>query len=80
MNSSIVLRKIKALASHDSRLSINELRVIIALERAVARFEHEPLLAEHLVFKGGLVLLKSFDSLRFTRDADALAIGISSED
>lgn len=51
MNTNIVLRKIKALASHDSRLSINELRVIIALERAVARFEHEPLLAEHLALR-----------------------------
>ena len=74
MNANIILRKIKALASRDSRLSINELRVIIALERAIARLEYEPILAEHLVFKGGLVLLKSFDSLRFTRDADALAI------
>lgn len=79
MNANIILRKIKALASRDSRLSINELRVIIALERAIARLEYEPILAEHLVFKGGLVLLKSFDSLRFTRDADALAIGISKE-
>lgn len=79
MNANIIMREIKALASRDSRLSINELRIIIALERAVARLERDSFLAKHLVFKGGLVLLKSFESLRFTRDADALAIGLSKE-
>lgn len=51
----------------------------MALERAIARLERHPELAEHLVFKGGFVLLKMFESTRFTRDADALATGISKE-
>ena len=58
---------------------INELRVIIALERAVARVERHPELAEHLIFKGGFVLLKVFESTRFTRDVDALAVSIAKE-
>ena len=53
------------------------MRVIVALERAVARIELNVQLAEHLIFKGGLVLLKSYRSGRFTRDVDALALSIS---
>ena len=60
-------------------LTINDLRVILALERAVARIEAEPKLADNLIFKGGFVLFKSVDTTRYTRDVDALANGISIE-
>ncbi len=63
--------------SKASQTSLNELRLIVALERAIARLERHPRLSGHLVYKGGFVLLKTFDSTRFTRDVDALAIGIS---
>lgn len=56
-----------------SALSINELRVVLALERLVARIEAHRILRDKLIFKGGFVLLKTFDSQRFTRDLDALA-------
>jgi len=58
-------------------LTVNELRVILALERAVARMEAEPNFSKHLIFKGGFVLLKSIDTTRYTRDVDALASGIA---
>ncbi len=74
-----ILRTMKALVRKDSSFSINELRIIVALERAIARLSQNKELAEHLVFKGGFVLLKSYESLRFTRDADALAVAISKE-
>ncbi|MCI0446524.1 nucleotidyl transferase AbiEii/AbiGii toxin family protein [bacterium] len=74
-----VLRSIKALAKIDNRYSVNEIRIIVALERAIARLAQNKDLAKHLIFKGGFVLLKSYDSGRFTRDVDALAVGISKE-
>jgi predicted nucleotidyltransferase component of viral defense system len=72
-----IIRSMKALAQRDSCFNINEIRVIIAIERAIARLLVSTDLAEHIVFKGGFVLLKSYESARFTRDADALAVAIS---
>lgn len=59
--------------------SINELRIIVALERVVARLDRHPPLSPHLVFKGGFVLLKTINTSRFTRDIDALALDVSRE-
>ncbi len=70
-----VLRELAKLAK-ESALSINELRVILALERIVARIDSHKLLRKKLIFKGGFVLLKTFDSQRFTRDLDALAADV----
>lgn len=67
-----ILRALARLVK-ESALSINELRVVLALERVVARIEAHRGLRDKLVFKGGFVLLKSFGSQRFTRDLDALA-------
>ncbi len=72
-----VLDAIKKLSKPTTGNSLNELRMIVALERAVARIEKHPRLASHIIFKGGFVLLKITDTNRFTRDVDALAIGIS---
>lgn len=71
-----LIGSIKALAKADQSFSINEIRVIVALERAIARLEQMDEIAGHLIFKGGFVLLKIFDGHRFTRDADALAVSI----
>jgi len=75
-----VLSALKKIAAVDSRLNHNECRVVIALERAVARLEHNKKLREHLVFKGGFVLLKTTETSRFTRDVDALAVAINRSD
>ena len=72
-------RSMKTLVKKDPRFNINEVRIIVALERAIARLSQSKDLAGHLVFKGGFVLLKSYESLRFTRDADALAMAISKD-
>jgi hypothetical protein len=50
---------------------LNQLRVIIALERLVARLESNSILSQHLIFKGGFALLKHLNSARFTHDLDA---------
>lgn len=72
-----VVDALKKLATTSKGHSINDLRMVIALERAIARLENHPRLSSHLVFKGGFVLFKTTDSVRFTRDVDALALGVS---
>lgn len=47
---------------------------MLALERIIARIGANKALRDKLIFKGGFVLLKQFNSQRFTRDLDALAI------
>jgi hypothetical protein len=56
---------------------VNRVRIIVVLERIVARLVANPFLKEHLVFGGGFVLFKEFGSNRFTRDADAIINGVS---
>ncbi len=68
-----IMTILKQLATTNEKLGVNDLRMIVALERAVARIEVTAELARNLIFKGGFVLLKSANSMRFTRDIDALA-------
>lgn len=74
-----ILRSIKALVQKEPHFNANEVRIIVALERAIARLLRSKELSEHLIFKGGFVLLKTYMSLRFTRDGDALAVSIDKE-
>jgi hypothetical protein len=75
LNSKVITNHIQKFAK-EGNLSHNDLRLVIALERAVARIEAHPKLSEHLIFKGGFVLLKTLMSNRFTRDIDALALDL----
>jgi len=72
-----VMTALKKLAKSSKGSSINELRLVLALERAIARIEKHQKLSEHIIFKGGFVLLKTINTGRFTRDVDALALGLS---
>jgi hypothetical protein len=72
-----IMDALKKLSKSSKGSSINELRLILALERAVARLDHHQKLSRHIIFKGGFVLLKTINTFRFTRDVDALAIGLS---
>src|SRR5215831_8141721 len=80
MNREEMAKKVRAsilqLVKDGSGLSANEIRIILALERIVARLTNDPKLNRHLVYKGGFVLLKTLGSDRFTRDLDALGVGI----
>lgn len=71
------MSSLKKMSEPSTGRSINELRLILALERIVARFDRHPKLSQGLVFKGGFVLLKTLKAPRFTHDVDALAIGLS---
>lgn len=59
---------------------VNRVRGIVTLERIVARLVTNPVLKDHLVFGGGFVLFKELETNRYTRDADAVVSGVSSED
>lgn len=74
----ILSRELKKL-SEKSRFNINQLRVLIALERILARITINEYLSEKLIFKGGLVLAKVYGSNRYTRDIDALGQNINYE-
>lgn len=67
------------LVKTESSLSANEIRIILSIERIVARLTSDPKLDKNLIFKGGFVLLKSLDSNRFTRDLDALGLDIDKD-
>ncbi len=77
ISGSKIMDSLKKIAKNSKANSINELRLILALERAIARIENHPKLSDHIVFKGGFVLLKTIKTSRFTRDVDALALGLS---
>lgn len=83
MNREEKARKIRAeltqIASGKDSWSINELRIVLGLERIVARLIHHKELERHLVYKGGFVLMKALGSDRFTRDLDALGVGIDKD-
>ncbi|OFZ25210.1 MAG: hypothetical protein A2381_12275 [Bdellovibrionales bacterium RIFOXYB1_FULL_37_110] len=76
--SKIIIKKLKEIAK-ESSLNINELRIVTALERVVIRIESHPELSEHVIFKGGFVLFKVYNSSRFTRDIDAIGKNIDIE-
>ncbi len=75
-----VRAELTKLANSGNTFSVNELRVILALERIVARLAADKLLDKHLVYKGGFVLMRVLESERFTRDLDALGVGIEKDD
>lgn len=72
----LIKKKLLELSRISANLSINELRVILALERIAARITNHSKLKDHLIFKGGFVMLKAYESDRFTRDIDALGVGL----
>lgn len=84
MSGEIKAQKIRAqltkLANTKGSWSINELRIALGLERIVARLIHHKKLEKHLVYKGGFVLVRALGSDRFTRDLDALGVGIGKDE
>ena len=67
------------IVKNEGTFSANEIRIILSLERIVARLSSDPKLDKHLVYKGGFVLLKTLGSNRFKRDLDALGLDLDKE-
>lgn len=68
-----------ALARSSDR-DFHGLSIEFAIERLIARLTRDAKLAKHLIFKGGYVMLKAYDSQRATIDLDTSVQGISVQD
>lgn len=79
MKAGSIKSKLIALSSKLDR-DFNSLAVEFAIERLVTRLQADTTLAKHLIFKGGFVLLKAYDSNRATIDLDASIQGVAIED
>lgn len=55
----------------------DRVQTLFLLECAAIRLSSDTELSKHLVFKGGFVSVKVYNSARFTTDLDAVALGIS---
>lgn len=68
-----VRAKLKSLASK-KKIKYSHLETVFLIERLVARLIADKKLSQNLVFKGGFVGLKVYDSPRYTVDLDALLV------
>ena len=71
--------QIKKVAKELGIADVNRVRIILTLERVIARLMNNPFFKERLIFCGGFVLFKEWGTNRFTRDADAIINGVSKE-
>ena len=58
----------------------DKLMTIFLLERAALRLVADEVLARHIIFKGGYVVLRVYNSPRYTTDLDALLRGLPPEE
>jgi len=63
--------KIKVLA-RKQKIDTAKFQTIVVFERVVARLLTRDFIRENMVFSGGFVMIKSYDSERFTKDLDAI--------
>lgn len=64
--------RLKNIAKEKGFKDVERVRVILCLERIIARLMQNSYLHDHLIFGGGFVLYKNADSHRFTKDVDAI--------
>jgi len=74
-----IQKKIKKLAKDRGVLS-HQLMTIFLLERAAARLMADGKLQKNLVFKGGYVGVRVYNSPRYTTDLDAVICGMSKDE
>lgn len=68
-----------AKAAKEMKIDPNMAYLAFALERVAARIVNDGELSQSIVFKGGYVLFRSYQSRRTTKDLDALGKGIDTE-
>jgi hypothetical protein len=60
--------------SREKQIAFQNIQISFLLERMVARLTNSKVLKDKLVFKGGYVAFRIFDSPRYTIDLDAFRI------
>jgi hypothetical protein len=71
--------QIRKVAKERGIADVNRVRIILTLERVVARLVSNTFLKARLIFGGGFVLFKELNSNRFTKDIDAIVNNINKE-
>lgn len=71
--------KLSQLAKNQGK-PFDKLLTIFLLERAIVRMMTDTKLHDHLIFKGGYVSVRVYDSPRFTIDIDTILRGLSQEE
>lgn len=71
-NAQSINQRLKNFAKANGISNIERVRVILCLERVIARLVQDEYLCSKLIFGGGFVLYKEVGSQRFTSDIDAI--------
>jgi predicted nucleotidyltransferase component of viral defense system len=71
-NSQSINERLRNFAKENNISNVERARVILCLERVIARLMQDKYLFSKLIFGGGFVLYQVTDSLRFTTDVDAI--------
>ena len=71
-----IKNKLHSIAAETNQ-TYNQVKTLFFIESAALRLSRDPILAKHLIFKGGFVSVKVYESPRFTTDLDATSHGIS---
>jgi len=79
-NSQSINERLRNFAKENNISNVERARVILCLERVVARLVQNDYLSSKLIFGGGFVLYKEVKSLRFTTDLDAVISGVEKEE
>ena len=74
------LRELIIKEAEKKGLHFNQVLMIVAYERAIARLVQNESLSESVIFKGGVVMRMAYGSNRFTKDLDASFEGIAEEE
>lgn len=71
--------KIAKLAHKLGTQDVNKVRIIVSIERLIARLMTRNFLRENMIFGGGFVMIKTAASNRFTKDLDAIIKRVSNK-
>lgn len=78
-NTQSINERLRNFARENNIPNVERARVILCLERVIARLMQDEYLCSKLIFGGGFVIYKSIQSLRFTVDIDAVISGVKKE-
>lgn len=79
-NTQSINERLRNFARDNNIPNVERARVILCLERIIARLMQDKYLCSKLIFGGGFVIYKMLHSLRFTVDVDAVISGVDKKE